>query len=274
MKSSPRMHIESSHAQHGTQTSPMSIRAIIVDDVLLARKRVKRFLARYPDIELIGECSNGEDAVAAIRELRPNLLFLDVQMPEMDGFEVLEVIDPEIMPAVIFVTAYEQFALKAFDAHAIDYLLKPFNRERFAWAINRARVTINQRETGQLTEKLNALLHEVKPHSKFLKRVVVKSAGRTMILPIDSVDYIQAAGNYLQLHMGKTSHLIRERLSHFETKVDPDKFIRIHRSTIVNIERIKEMHPLFNGDQTVVLHDGTRLTMSRSYRERLLEILE
>lgn len=251
----------------------MQIRALIVDDMPLARKRVKRFLASYPEIQVIGECSNGKEAVTAISELQPNLLFLDVQMPEMGGFEVLQRIDPETMPAVIFITAYEQFALKAFDAHAIDYLLKPFNRERFSWAISRAQITINQHETGALNQRLNAFLQEIKPQTKFLKRVVVKSGGGAVILPIDAVDYVQAAGNYIKLKSGKASYLIRQRLTHFETKVDPNKFIRIHRSTIVNIERIKEMHPLFNGDQTLVLHDGTQLTMSRSYRENLLGIL-
>lgn len=252
----------------------MQIRTLIVDDMLLARKRIRRYLSADPEIEIVGECSDGLKAISAIQELRPDLLFLDVQMPEIDGFQVLERVGPELVSAVIFVTAYDQFALRAFDVHALDYLLKPFERERFYRAIERAKAQIKQRQTGKFDERLRALLQDMDVQSKYLKRLLVKSAGRTIFLAIDEIDYIETAGNYLRLKSGKEAHLIRERLSHLQTRLDPEKFARIHRSTIVNIERIKEMYPLFNGDQMIILHDGTQLTMSRNYRDKLLSMVE
>jgi two-component system LytT family response regulator len=252
----------------------MQIRTLIVDDMLLARKRIRRYLSADPEIEIVGECSDGLTAVSAISELRPELLFLDVQMPEMDGFQVLETVGTELVSAVIFVTAYDQFALRAFEVHALDYLLKPFGRERFYRAIERAKAQIKQRQKGELDERLRSLLHDMNVQSKYLKRLMVKSAGRTVFLTIDEIDYVETAGNYLRLKSGKESHLIRERLSYLQNRLNPEKFVRIHRSTIVNIERIKEMYPLFNGDQMIILHDGTQLTMSRNYREKLLALIE
>lgn len=252
----------------------MQIRTLIVDDMLLARRRIRRYLSADPEIVIVGECSDGLNAVRAIEELRPDLLFLDVQMPEMDGFQVLERVGQELVSVVIFVTAYDQFALRAFDVHALDYLLKPFERERFYRAIERAKAQIKQRQTGELDERLRALLQDMDVQSKYLKRLLVKSGGHTIFLAIDEIDYIETAGNYLRLKSGKESHLIRERLSHLQNRLDPEKFARIHRSTIVNIERIKEMYPLFNGDQMIILRDGTQLTMSRNYRDKLLSLIE
>ena len=252
----------------------MKIHTLIVDDMLLARKRIRRYLSADQEIEVIGECSDGLKAVTFIRELKPDLLFLDVQMPEMDGFQVLGEVGAELVPAVIFVTAYDQFALQAFDVHALDYLLKPFDRQRFQRAVGRAKTQIKQQQTGDLNERIGALLHDIKAQPQSLKRLIVKSSGRTIILTADEIDYVEAAGNYLRLRAGKAAHFIRDRLGQLEKKLDPEKFARIHRSTIVNIERIKEMHPLFNGDQMVILHDGTKLTMSRRYRDKLLSLLE
>lgn len=251
----------------------MRIRALIVDDMPPARRRIKRNLDGDQEIEVVGECADGRAAVEAIRALRPDLIFLDVQMPEMDGFKVIEEVRAELMPAVVFVTAYDQFALRAFEVHAFDYLLKPFDRERFRQTVERAKEALRRRQPDELGERLRALLLDVRAQPRYLKRVKVKSLGRTLILPAEEIDYIETAGNYLRLQAGKSSYLIRESLSAFEAQLDPEVFARIHRSTIVNLERIREMHPLFNGDQTIILRDGTKLTMSRSYRDRLLSLL-
>jgi two-component system LytT family response regulator len=252
----------------------MKIRTLIVDDMLLARKRVRRYLSADPEIEIVGECADGHEAIAAIKSLAPDLLILDVQMPELDGFGVLEAIGPAACPAVIFVTAYDQFALRAFEVHALDYLLKPFDRERVRKAIERAKSQLRQRESGALDERLQALLKDLKTEPQYLKRLAVKTTGRTIFLLTEEIDWIESAGNYLKLHAGRESHLVRERMSQLESKLDPSKFVRIHRSTLVNIDRIKEMQPLFNGDQLVTLRDGKQLTMSRTYRDRLLLLLE
>lgn len=249
------------------------IRTLIVDDMLPARKRIRRFLGAHAEFEIVGECADGRAAVSAVRELAPDLLFLDVQMPEMDGFQVLEEIGAQLPPAVVFVTAYDQFALRAFDVHALDYLLKPFDEERFRRALERAETQLEQSRAGATNERLRALLNEVSARPKRAARIAIKSSGRTVLLATDEIDYVEGAGNYLRLKAGKKMHLIRDRLSRVEERLDPEKFVRIHRSTIVNVERIKELRPLFNGDQALTLHDGTRLTMSRSYREKLLSLL-
>jgi len=250
------------------------IRTLICDDEPLARERIKRYLGSEPDIETVGECSNGQEAVAAIAELSPDLLFLDIQMPELDGFGVLKAIGPEKIPVVIFVTAYDKYALSAFDVHALDYLLKPFNRDRFRRALVRARMQIEHDKLGQLDQRLLTLLEDLKTEHKYLERLVVRSVGRVVFLKTDEIDWIEAAGNYVRLHIGRDGHLLRETMSHLEAKLNPDKFLRIHRSTLVNIDCIKELQPLFSGDYTVILRDGRQLTLSRSYREKLLELFD
>lgn len=252
----------------------MKIRTLIVDDMLLARKRVRRYLSVDPEVEIVGECADGHEAISAIESLSPDLLFLDVQMPELDGFDVLKAVGAEKIPAVIFVTAYDQFALRAFEVHALDYLLKPFDRERVRKALERAKAQLKHQESHGLDERLQALLKDLKTESRYLKRLAVKTTGRTIFLLTDEIDWIESAGNYLKLHAGRDSHLIRERMSQLEMRLDPEKFVRIHRSTLVNIDRIKEMQPLFNGDQLITLRDGKQLTMSRSYRDKLLALLE
>jgi two-component system, LytTR family, response regulator len=255
----------------------MKIRTLIVDDMLLARKRVRRYLSADPDIEIIGECTDGREAIDAIKQQSPDLVFLDVQMPEIGGFEVLAALDEDELPAVIFITAYDQFALKAFEVHALDYLLKPFDAERLRKAVDRARTQLKQRQPGGeqgLDQRINALLKDIKGEQKHIKRLAVKSSGRTIFLLTEEIDWIETAGNYLKLQAGKESFMIRERMSVLETKLDPDKFVRIHRSTLVNIDRIKELQPLFNGDQLVILRDGRQLTMSRTYRDKLLSLLD
>jgi two-component system, LytTR family, response regulator len=252
----------------------MKIKTLIVDDEPIARERVRRMVREESDIEVIGECGNGAEAAIFINENKLDLVFLDIQMPEMNGFEVLKSIEPNKTPAIIFVTAYDQYAIRAFDVHAIDYLLKPFNRQRFQHSVERAREQIEQSRGGKMDERLALLLADLKTSKKYLERLVVKSVGRIFFLKTTEVDWIEAAGNYAKLHVGRESHLIRETMNGLEAKLNPDVFLRIHRSTVVNIDRIKELHPLFSGDYTVMLKNGVELTLSRNYRDRLLELFE
>jgi two-component system LytT family response regulator len=246
-----------------------------VDDEPLARERVRKLLEQEPEIELIGECSDGASAVQAIRKESPDLVFLDVQMPELDGFGVLEQVGGDKMPAVIFVTAHDQFALKAFEVHAVDYLLKPFDRERFKTALRRALDQIQRHQTGDLSQRISALLADVRPEprTKYLERLAIKSSGRVVFVKVDDVDWIEAADNYVSLHVGGEEHLHRETMASIETQLPPEKFMRISRSTIVNVERIKELQPLFHGEYVVILRNGTRLTLSRSYRDKLDQLM-
>jgi two-component system LytT family response regulator len=252
----------------------MKIKTLIVDDEPLARDKVKRFLRDEDDIEIVGECGNGKEALAAIKKLSPDLVFLDIQMPEMNGFQVLQSVGAAQMPAVIFATAYDQYAIQAFDVHALDYLLKPFNRERFRRAVERVREQLGANDADSLDKRLRALIADLKTEKKYLERLVIKSVGRVFFLKTKEIDWIEAAGNYVKLHVGRESHMLRETMNGLESKLDPDKFLRIHRSTLVNIDRIKELHPLFSGDYTVMLQNGAELTLSRSYRDRLLELFE
>ena len=249
------------------------IRTLVVDDETLARERVLTLLQQEVDIEVVGECSDGGQAVAAIQEQSPDLVFLDVQMPGCDGFEVLKHISPERMPTVIFVTAYDEYALRAFEVHALDYLLKPFGKDRFQQTLRHAREALEGRRAGDLGRRLLAMVHDIKPEPQRLERLVVKSGGRVFFLRTDDIDWIEAAGNYVRLHLGLESHLFRETMNRMETRLDGSRFARIHRSRIVNTERIKELQPWFNGDHAVVLRDGTRLTLSRLYKDKLQQRL-
>ena len=252
----------------------MTINTLIVDDEPLARDRIKRFLRDEEGIRLIGECKNGTEAIVAINREDPDLVFLDIQMPEKTGFDVIKALDAGRMPTIIFVTAYDQYALQAFDVHALDYLLKPFNRERIKRAVARAREHIDHKRMGNIDERLNALIADIRGERKYLDRLVVKAVGRVFFLKTDEIDWIEAAGNYVKLHVGRDSHMIRETMNGIESKLDPAKFLRIHRSTVVNIDRIKELHPMFSGDYAVILRNGTELALSRNYRERFTELFE
>ncbi|HEX8719871.1 MAG TPA: LytTR family DNA-binding domain-containing protein [Pyrinomonadaceae bacterium] len=252
----------------------MKIRTLIADDVPPARKRIRRYLSDDPEIVVVGECADGGEAVAAVRDLAPDLIFLDVQMPELDGFQVIEALDAERPRAVIFVTAYDEYTLRAFEFHALDYLLKPFDRARLLRAVEHAKAQLGRCPGDGCAEaRLRALLQELGAPPKYLKRLVVRSQGRATVLAAEEVDYIKAEGSYLRLKAGKESHLMRERLSRLEDMLDPRAFARIHRSVIVNIDRIRGMQPLFNGDQIITLRDSTQLTLSRSYRDTLLSRL-
>ena len=251
----------------------MTIRAAIVDDEPLARRRIRGLLAEARDVEVIAECANGVDAIESLVVSPPDLLFLDVQMPEIDGFDVLHALGVGRVPVVIFVTAYDRFALRAFEAHALDYLLKPFDDERFAAALERARERIHERRGGDLDVRLRAVLEEVRGGSGYLKRLVVPSGHRSIFIRTEEIDWIEAERNYIRLHVGGRAHLLRENLGGIEASLDPAKFCRIHRSTIVNIDRIQAVESLFRGEYLVVLHDGTKLTSGRSYRRNLHAIM-
>ena len=242
---------------------------MIVDDEPWARRRIAALLKSEPDVEVAGECRGGVEAIEKIPELSPDLVFLDVQMPECDGFDVLEAIGPERMPPVIFATAYDKYAVRAFDAQALDYLLKPFDEERFQQAMGRARKELKLGKGA--SEALRAVLEAVRGQSKFLKRLAVKSGGRVVFLRAADIDWIEAAGNYVTLHVGRDRHMLRATMNSLEPKLDSEEFVRIHRSTIVNLDRVKEMHPWFHGEQVVILKDGTQLPVGRVYRNRLHE---
>ena len=251
----------------------MKIRTLIVDDEPLGRERIRTLLAGDPEIEVIGECPDGRRAITGIEERKPDLVFLDVQMPEVDGFGVLEAISAERMPVIIFVTAYDRYAVKAFEVHALDYLLKSFDRERFRAAVQRAKEEIRRSREGVLNERVAGLLEDLQKKKDRLTRLVIKSAGRIVFLRVEEIDWVQAADNYARVHAGKESHLIRETLQSLEKRLDPGKFLRIHRGSLVNLDRIRELQPIFHGDYAVKLMDGTELTLSRNYREKLLEPL-
>lgn len=249
------------------------LRALIVDDEPPGRQKIREMLKSENDVEILGECTNGVEAIEAIYKHSPDLVFLDVQMPEIDGFGVLEGLDAEHLPAIVFVTAYDQYALQAFEVHALDYLLKPFDKERFQTSLERARDLIKKKKNDDVNEKLLSLLQNLKIDKKRPDRLVVKTGGRVFFLKTDEIDWIEAAGNYVRLHIGNEAHLLRDTMSSIQKKLDAAQFIRIHRSTFVNIERIKELQPWFHGEYVVILKDGTQLTMSRSYRNNLPELL-
>src|SRR4051812_32549168 len=247
----------------------MKVRAIIADDEMLARERLQQLLSKEPHIDVIGECADGVEAVNQIQEKKPDLVFLDVQMPELDGFGVLASLNKEAMPVIVFVTAHDKFALKAFEVHAVDYLLKPFDRERFESALGRALQQVKYRGDPARAEAQAAVLAEVQRPAKPLDRLAVKSGGRIKIVKTADIAWIESAHNYVEIHEEKQSHLLRDTISAVEQKLPPDKFVRISRSTIVNVEKIKELEPLFYGEYTVTLQNGQRLTLSRRYRNKL-----
>lgn len=275
------------------------MRVLIVDDEALARQRVRRLLQNEADVEVVGEAESGREAVQMIESLRPDLVCLDVQMPELDGFGVLRALEGESVPMVLFITAYDEHAQRAFDVHAVDYVLKPVDADRFRAAFDRART---QRAHAVAAERLGELLATVRrladgtapdvradaatggltagangaagaanaaANGRFASRILVKQDGRMFFVKTTDIDWIEADRNYVRLHVGKEAHTIRERISHLEETLDPRLFARIHRSTIVNLNRVREMQQWFSGDYVVILEDGTRLRLSRHYRDRV-----
>jgi len=245
------------------------IKALIVDDEPPARSLVRRLLSNHKEIEIAGECESGVEAVAAIRTLAPDLVFLDVQMPELDGFAALAALADRPLPHVIFITAYDQYAVRAFEAQALDYLLKPFDRERFEQALDRALRQIRNERDGAATGRILALLAEQQRASGHADRFVIKEEGRVFFLKADEIEWIEAEGNYVILHARKQRHLFREAISSLEARLDPRRFQRIGRSAIVNLDCVRELQPWFRGDYKVILHDGTELKLSHRYRDNL-----
>jgi two-component system LytT family response regulator len=247
----------------------MKIRALIVDDEPPARELIGTLLHDEPDVEVVGECANGRSAIAAIERLSPDLVFLDVRMPGLDGFGVLAELPAERWPMIVFVTAYDEHAVRAFEIHALDYLLKPFEYERLHQAVQRARAKMSQRDGASQQAPLVALLEELQSKAQSWDRVVVRESGRITFLKPDEIEWIEAEGNYLRLHAGAKSYLLRETMNAAEARLAARKFLRVSRSIVVNLERIQEWQPLFHGDSVLILKDGTRLTVSRVYREKL-----
>lgn len=275
------------------------IKTLVIDDEPAARRGIRALLDRDPDVQVIGEAASGTEAVTKIRAERPDLVFLDVQMPEMSGFKVLESLGDCPAPAVIFVTAYDQHALQAFEVNAVDYLLKPYDDDRFWAAVRRAKAEIVRRQTDLLGHKLNNLLSYLQnatpgdapvapaaasapapasaggPASETITRdrILLKAGGEIYFLKAEEIDWIEAEGDYMKFHAGGRVHLLRETMGNLEERLDAKRFIRIHRSTIVNIDRVKKLSPSFAGEYAVILHDGTKLRLSRGYHERLQELM-
>ena len=250
----------------------VKIRALIVDDEPPARDLIETLLREEADVEVAGKCADGQEAVSAIRRLLPDLVFLDVQMPGLDGFGVLGRLDASRLPLIVFVTAYDRHAVRAFEAQALDYILKPFEYERLREAVRRARAQLNQRARTEHSARLVALLEDLRK-SERSQRIAVPEPGRTVFLKAEEIDWVEAEGNYMRLHAGPKSHLLRETMNEIAARLGAEKFLRVSRSTLVNIERVKEWQPLFHGDSVLILEDGTRLTVSRLYRENLDRLL-
>lgn len=254
--------------------SPEPWTAVIADDEPLARARIAGYLADAPDVAVVAQCGSGTETVEAIREHRPDLLFLDVQMPGGDGFEVLRQLGNESPRAVIFVTAFDQHALRAFDVHAVDYLLKPYDEDRFRAALGRARARLAASEGG-VDARLRALLATLPAApASYLERIAIKpAAGRILVRRVAELDWAEADGNYVRLHFGKESHLQREKLSALEAQLDPARFVRVHRSAVVNVDRVRELRQSFHGDYTIVLQSGGEVPLGRAQKDELLKRL-
>ncbi|TAL03547.1 MAG: response regulator transcription factor [Verrucomicrobia bacterium] len=247
----------------------MKIRALIVDDQLIAREAIRRMLTTENDIEVVALSTTGQEALEAIKTHSPDLVFLDVRLPDMDGFSVLAELPQQRLPVIVFVTANDEFALQAFDVHALDYVVKPISPERLQRALQRAREHLQQRRGGNMDQRLGALLRDLKTSPRQTDRLAVKSSGKVVFLRLADIDWVESADNYVKLHVGSESHMLRETMNALEQRMPADRFIRISRSALVNVEKIKELHPMFHGEYVVVLTNGTRVNLTRSYRDKL-----
>jgi two-component system, LytTR family, response regulator len=254
------------------------VNTVIADDERLARQKLLVLLNSEPQVKVVAECQDGRQTVSAIRNLRPDLLLLDIQMPDLDGFQVLREIPPEEMPVVIFTSAYDQYAVRAFEANALDYLLKPFDQERLHHAVEKARSELRKAHDREITHRILNLLSQVKSGTPASaepdSRLVIKANGRVVFLELDSIEWVEAAANYVRLNVGKDSYLHRETISRVSERLDANHFVRIHRSTIVNVRKIKELIPVNSGEYVVVLKSGRELSCSRGYRAALQGIVE
>lgn len=254
------------------------VRAIIADDEQLARKKLRILLESETDIEVVAECHDGGQTLSAIRAHHPDLLLLDIQMPDLDGFQVLSEISPAEMPVVVFTSAYDQYAIRAFQAHALDYLLKPFDQGRLHQALERARFELRRSNDREITHRILDLLSQVRsenqPAPDFDGRLVIKTKGRIVFLNMDEIDWVEAAANYVRLNAGGESYLFRETISRTSERLNPNHFLRIHRSMIVNVRRIKELIPVNSGEYIVVLKSGKELSCSRGYRANVQHMIQ
>ena len=249
-----------------------AIRTVVADDQPMARERLTALLAQQPDIDVVATCASGVEAVDAIQAYRPDLVFLDMQMPELDGFGVIDAVGVERMPPVVFVTAYDAFALRAFEVHALDYLLKPFGRERFEQALERARRHLERQRAGDLASRLMALVEDVRPARSRPERLMVRSGARVVFVDVEQVDWVEAEGNYVRLHTAADSHLVRDTMQAMQRRLGP-QFVRIHRSRIANLARVRELRLASSGEYEAVLHTGAKLGVGRLYRDTLQEAL-
>jgi two-component system LytT family response regulator len=260
-----------------TQVEPRSpIRALIVDDEPLARAHLKSLLRERGDVDVVGECGDGRSAIDQIRQLTPDLVLLDIQMPELDGLEVIREVGPDAMPAVVFVTAYDEHALAAFEVHAFDYILKPVSRQRFTQAINRVvgLIRSDAKDQPATDRPLAALIEAMRSERTALDRIAVKADGRVLFIRVGEIDWIEADDDLVRIHAGKAVHAHRSTLTHLEQRLPASKFLRVHRSTLVNVDRIREIQPWFQGDWVLILNDGTRLHSGKSYRSKVREYIE
>ena len=265
----------------------MTLRVVIVDDEELARDRVKRLVERDDDVDVVGVCENGRDAIMAIHEQRPDVVFLDVRMPGLDGFDVVRALAPDEMPIIVFVTAYDEHAVRAFDVHALDYLVKPVEPDRLAAAVERARTRLRQSSAAERFERIASLVQAsgmtggaapgavgVRDAESYAERgtpdrLLIKTEGRMLLLSVTDIDWIEAVGNYARVHVRAQRHLVRETMGRLDRRLAAAGFARIHRSTIVNLDRVREIQPWFNGEYVVLLADGTKFKLSRFYRDKL-----
>jgi len=251
-----------------------SIRTLIADDETLARRKLRTLLSAESCANVVGECQDGRQTLDAVLTCKPDLLLLDIQMPDLDGFQVLEQIPPDQLPIVIFTTAYDQYAIRAFEAHALDYLLKPFDQRRLHCALERAKSELLKSHEQALQTRILDILGKNRPEPVQFNRLVIRTGGRVVFLDLDEVDWIEAAANYVKLHAGKQSFLLREGIGHIWAKMDPERFVRVHRSYIINVKRIRELQPCESGEFMAVLKDGKELPCSRGCRPQLMGLIE
>ncbi|MBI3650776.1 MAG: response regulator transcription factor [Acidobacteria bacterium] len=244
------------------------IRVVIVDDESPARRKIQRFLSSETDFEVVAQASTGIEAVNIIRQEKPDVLFLDVQMPGLNGFEVVEALDFQPLPQIVFTTAFDQFALRAFEIHALDYLLKPFEQARFESVLEHAKQRLQQSKSDELTEKMNRLLEELRGRSTYAERLLVNSGNRAILLPVSQIDWVEAAKNYVKLHVGKEDYLMRGTIEGLYQKLNPSQFLRVNRSHIVNLESIKELQPWFHGEYKIILKGGKEISWSRRFMDK------
>jgi two-component system LytT family response regulator len=255
------------------EVNGMKLRTLIVDDELFSRNKIRAFLEDYPEFEVVGECEDGRQTASAILSRKPDVVFLDVEIPGQNGLELLDSLPPAVQPSVILVTAFDKYAVRAFEIQALDYLLKPFNKARFAKAISRLRQLTALSNSVVQSEELKVALQEVRRETQDYERIVVKSGSRIIFLQSSLIEWIEAQGDYVMVHVGKANHLVRETMAGMANRLDPSRFVRIHRSAIVNLDFVQELRPLWGGDYRVFLRDGTQITLSRNYRSAVRDKL-